>query len=325
MVRGVGERARPVIDSARLLDPQDRVPITLAHSLLDYVVNCTADTTLGLRAGSTLSLGEIGAADYAIRSAATVRAAFEVADRYMRLVNDALALQIDLDGARAVVRLESSIPLPAIAEDFLVCAFFHNHVRGMLAVAPELECWLKHQAPASTGEYEAAFAPARVRFSAPASGFAFDAACLDLPINSRDPKLHEMLCEHANGALAALTTAENVTTRVRALIGERLGSSAPTVNEVASQLRFSSRTLLRRLADEGTTYKALLDQERRQRALSLLDRGELSLAEIGRALGFSQVAAFHRAFKRWTGQTPLSYRRCPIGATRAPIEATFKA
>lgn len=83
----------------------------------------------------------------------------------------------------------------------------------------------------------------------------------------------------------------------------------PSVANIASLLHVSPRTLGRRLGHEGTTFKELLADLRRQLALRYVGSSDLGLAEIAFLLGFSQSAAFHRAFKRWTSQTPLEYRR----------------
>jgi AraC-like DNA-binding protein len=74
----------------------------------------------------------------------------------------------------------------------------------------------------------------------------------------------------------------------------------------------SESTLARHLEDEGTTFKALLDDLRRRLALRYVGLSQLPIAEIALLLGFSQAAAFHRAFRRWTDQTPLEYRRIPF-------------
>ena len=83
----------------------------------------------------------------------------------------------------------------------------------------------------------------------------------------------------------------------------------PTVFSVARQLRMSARTLARRLEREGTTFSALVDSLRQELALRYVTHHELAFTEIAFRLGFSHVEAFYRAFRRWTGQTPLRYRR----------------
>jgi AraC-like DNA-binding protein len=88
-----------------------------------------------------------------------------------------------------------------------------------------------------------------------------------------------------------------------------LAGSNPSATRTAALLHISHRTLSRKLQQEGTTFKELFDDVRRRAALSYVARRDLGLSEIAFLLGFSEAASFHRAFKRWTGQTPLEYRR----------------
>jgi AraC-like DNA-binding protein len=85
-------------------------------------------------------------------------------------------------------------------------------------------------------------------------------------------------------------------------------SGFPSVIEVARRLHVSSRTLKRKLADQGTTFSAILDDARRQRALLLLENRDLSLADVASRLGYTEVPNFTRAFRKWTGTTPAAYR-----------------
>jgi AraC-like DNA-binding protein len=111
--------------------------------------------------------------------------------------------------------------------------------------------------------------------------------------------------------LAELPRAHSLTERVRELLAAQL-PHGPSLGQIARQVSMSERTLARHLEDEGTTYKALLEDLRRRLALRYVRRSELPFAEIAGLLGFSQAAAFHRAFRRWTGKTPLEYRRGPL-------------
>lgn len=85
------------------------------------------------------------------------------------------------------------------------------------------------------------------------------------------------------------------------------------MDEVASKLKVTRRTLQRRLQEEGTSHRRVLDELRRDLAVRLLDEGDLGIQEVAFVLGFSDQAAFHHAFVRWTGVAPGAYR----GSARA--------
>jgi AraC-like DNA-binding protein len=136
---------------------------------------------------------------------------------------------------------------------------------------------------------------------------------LDEALPSADPRLHAVIRSHADRLLEELPRVESLTTRVRELLMTGLASDTATLTHVANTLHISERTLARRLEDEGTSFKLLLEDLRRRLALRYVGDSDLAFSEIAFLLGFSQVAAFHRAFKRWTDQTPLEHRTARRG------------
>jgi len=92
------------------------------------------------------------------------------------------------------------------------------------------------------------------------------------------------------------------------LIDIALSEGVPTVTDIASQLGMSGRTLQRRLSDKGASFQSLVDLARRELAEQLLKDTDYSLAEVAFLTGFAEQSGFTRAFKRWAGQTPRSYR-----------------
>jgi AraC-like DNA-binding protein len=305
-------RANPLTIAPPGVD--ERIPISQAHDLLNAAVQITGDPYLGLKAGRTVSPGDAGVADYAVSSAPTVEAAIEVAARYMRLVNDALELRLALEGSRAVLRLESRVVMPSAAEDFLSSSLYTSHMRSLLQGAPDLECWFVHAAPGSPVEYQSTFGRAILRFGAPCTGYSFDSRHLAASIASGDPKLHRIVRQHGDALLAELPVLGSLTDRVRRHLVAELPGGNPTASHVAIRLHMSARTLGRGLEREGTTFTEVLDDLRKRSGVHHVGRGELSLSEIAFLLGFSHVVAFHRAFKRWTGATPLAYRRAAQAA-----------
>jgi AraC-like DNA-binding protein len=158
-------------------------------------------------------------------------------------------------------------------------------------------------------EYERTFSGRRVVFDAAFNGFTFEKDFLSAPMKTADAKLHHVLRAHAELVLSELPRTESLTQRVRDQVAQQLTRGGPSAEEVARELHMSRRTLSRKLLAEGTNFTDLLDDMRRRSALRYVADRELGLSEIAFLLGFSQTGAFHRAFKRWTGQTPLEYRR----------------
>jgi AraC-like DNA-binding protein len=95
---------------------------------------------------------------------------------------------------------------------------------------------------------------------------------------------------------------------VRAAIVGEDGEGFRDLVAVAKQLHVSTRTLKRRLAEQGTSFSDILDDMRRQRALLLLENRELAIGEVAARLGYTEVPTVTRAFRRWTGKTPAAYR-----------------
>jgi AraC-like DNA-binding protein len=292
------------------IDPDERIPVTTVHRLLEAAAELTRDPDLGLKAARRTSLGDGGALDYLLSTSPTVKDAVEVAGRYMRLVNDTLAIRLELDEGDALVRLDNTVMLPRAAADFQMGSIFWNHARHWLRnVVTEVVVSFAHAAPLERAEYDRTFGPAEVRFGAPFSGFLLRRSHLAVPLELADPKLHDVIAKHAQQLMSELPGAESVTERARAVAARELAHGNPNAMHVATELGMSVRTLGRKLADEGTTFKDVLDDLRKSIALQYVAGRDLPLSDVALLLGFSETTVFHRAFRRWTGQTPLEYRR----------------
>lgn len=285
-----------------------RIDLDRAYEQVTKWIEITGDPDLGLHAAQWTCLGGSGPLDYALHSAQSLRESIAVARRYARLYSDALDLNVTLSGDRAVLQIESKLAWPRAVADFALAAFYRNHLRPHLDAASELECSFSYPQPDSIAAYENAFGRAKLSFSQPIDGFSFDARRLDRSLASADPLLHAVHCEHLEGLYTSLPDPITTSLRVRQLIAAELRHGRPSSLSVARKLHMSRRTLVRRLEAEGTSFTDQLEELRRQLALRFVTMRTLPLGEITALLGFSHVQGFHRAFKRWTGQTPLRYR-----------------
>jgi len=286
-----------------------RLPMAVLNQMLEVTVAQSGDQDLGLKAARECSPGDAGVLDYAISSAATVQAAIDAAIRYVRLVNDGLELRLETVADEAHMILENRAPLPRAALDFQVAGIFQAFSPVWASgPRPSLRVLFPHAAPENAAEYNRTFGTTPVEFGAAFCGFVFDATWLTALLGSADSRLHEVILKHAEKMLSELPRARQLTERVRSAIVDELAGGDPSVTNIAPRLRMSPRTLERKLEREGTTFSALLEDLRKRLALRYVGSENLELAEIAFLLGFSQTTGFHRAFKRWTGATPLSYR-----------------
>jgi AraC-like DNA-binding protein len=152
-----------------------------------------------------------------------------------------------------------------------------------------------------------------VRFGAPESRAVLWRAPLERPLPRHDPALFAYLERHAQALLAGVPAEGGVVERVQRLITEGLRSGEPVQAEVARRLALSERTLQRGLREADTSFAAILDAVRRQLAQLHLSERSLALHEVAFLLGYSEPSAFHRAFRRWTGQTPQEFRGAGVG------------
>lgn len=299
------------------IDPDERVHVSAVHTMLEAAVALSQDQLLGIKASKISTLGDAGLLDFVMSSADSLRSALDVAERYMRLLNDTLDFTLEVNGERALVRLENRVVLPAIAEDYQTCALIAGQSpawpEGML---DDMDVWFRHRAPSDIAPYREALGPARLHFDAPLSGFGFATALLDAPLRSRNPKLHDVLRRYADVSLATLPRQESTTERVKSLVAAQLATTSFSLEDTARALHMSPRTLGRRLADEGTTFKQIVDETRRHVALHYVAARDVGLSEVALLSGFTETPSFYRAFRRWTGTTPSQYRKRHRGDLR---------
>lgn len=164
----------------------------------------------------------------------------------------------------------------------------------------------RHGAPRNAARHAALFG------CAPEYGYARDeihlhAGDLGRPVRTANPALLEHLLAHGRTQVSALPTTDALADRARHAVRRDL-ARGPTLESVAASLGQSPRTLQRRLRDAGTSVQTLLDEARRARAMELVGDPAQELKAVAAALGFSEQAAFHRAFVRWTGVAPGRWR-----------------
>jgi len=148
-----------------------------------------------------------------------------------------------------------------------------------------------------------------VRTRASWNGWALSRATMAVPLRRRDPALRRWLERQAEALIARQASTGDVRDEVRSVLAAQTMTGDMRIDTVARCLATTPRTLQRRLARTGTSFEALCDDARRQAAEAYLSDTTLSISEVAYLLGYSEPAAFHRAFRRWhVGTTPLTFR-----------------
>lgn len=313
-LRNLGHDPGPILaavgmDATALDDVDAHIPMSQGVGLLVRGVEMTGDQDLGLHLAERADLGTLDVHFYAMLSSPTLAGAYERLCRYQRLIHETTRVTLEVEGDRATLRHEmpGGLAVPRQSAEFIVAAW----VRGGRAVTGQdwspHEVRFAHPQPRDTGEH-ARFFRAPVHFATGENALILPVALLELPCVGADPALLAVLDRYAADRLELAPRSTHLADRARAGLAEELRGGEPSVERLASRLKMSVRTLNRALAAEQTSYRKLLDQLRRELAGRLLRDGRVAIPEVAFLTGFSELSAFYRAFKRWTGQTPAEFR-----------------
>lgn len=296
-----------------LADPAARVPHELALRAWTELPRRVESATFGLRAAEMAAEASFDVLDHALSHCSTLRDALFALLRYQRLLHDANDLRLeDAGGGRACLSQRFRVPgdMPDHLSDFIAAQWVLRGARLAGAALHVERVELTRPLPDDVSEHRRVF-QAAIAFGCERNALWLDMASLDAPIARADPSLSAVLRRHADDLLAALPPSNSLATALHRHLLGGLDSGALDVQRAASALGVSTRTLQRKLEDEGTSFKAVLDDARRTLAVSYLRDGSRTVSEVAFLVGFSEVSAFSRAFRRWTGQSAVSYRRTP--------------
>jgi AraC-like DNA-binding protein len=306
--RGI-DVSRPDVD----LSHHDlRVPAHLDEAIWAAADRALADDDLGVHlAESGITAASFGVVGYLVRASTTLGEALIRAQQFHRLVKDRGRLEIA--GGRDATTV-TVIDAPevdrlhwprAIAE--LSVANYLHLARAWTGIAfVPREVRFQHARPRNTRELERFFG-CKLKFDQRDNAVELARDLLALPLTTAEPGLASYLEAAAEARLSQLP-APSLIDEVRAAIGDELRDGDVDIERIARRVGVTPRSLQRRLRDDGTSYRELVDAIRHKRALDLMQRG-LSMGDIAEHLGFSEARAFRRAFRRWTGLVPSAIPR----------------
>ncbi|CBL46980.1 Transcriptional regulator [gamma proteobacterium HdN1] len=325
-----GVKVQPLLDQVGLTqtvlaDNRQRISGATLQLLLAELIPASADPLFGLHTSAYVQPASYSVLGYIAMNCATLSEALAKVPVYEKIVGDmgvTRILQVDQElfakgEAVAVgnvqVRWQCGFDDPFVRRHVIenVLASWTRYSRwvGERQDQSPVCVYLEHARPENTQNeaYVAVFG-CPVHFSQPFSGLEITPQQMQLPIRQADPVLLNTLLEHAAKLLAEIDRDARWSQRVSNLLRLMIRKELPRKEAVADQLCVTTRTLQRKLEEEGVSYQQVLDQLRLEMAHDYLSNNSLSVDEIAPMLGFAESRSFHRRFKQWTGLTPGQYR-----------------
>lgn len=306
-----------------LRDPAYRVPRSTTVALLERLLALSPGDISGFTVARFVRPETFDLLEYGARSSATLRESLDVANRYACILDDSANFRFEPYKDAVIWRLDMVWPEH-------IHRYIHEYLLGILrAMGLRLlgepvqvrEILCAYPAPEDSEPYRNSL-NSPVRFNAHCNGYVFELETLERRPPGADRALAELLRRHADALLKKLDRPETTRDRVRRFLIERLSTGEPTSQQIAQQLGTTPSTLRRRLAEEGSSCRALLREVRLELTQAYLADPRLGVSEIGTLLGFADTSSFFKAFKNLTGLTPSEYREQILRARSGPQDKT---
>lgn len=292
-----------------LTSPTLRIPLDMMNDIYAAALRLTDEPALPFYIGMQMKLSSHGFIGFAAMTAENLAQALELAERFISLRIMGFSLRLERVQDTAYLYLQTELTLQPLRDGIVASLMIGLGQMAQVITGQTLfgiaEIDLKDEPRFADFRHNL---PAQIRFNQPHNRIIFDAHFLDLPLVMSDASSMQLAVEQCERELVANGMTNRFVRQVRDII-YRPEHGFLSVEAVAEQLHMSERTLKRQLAHEGTTFSDILEDIRRQMAMRALEDSDTNIERIADELGYSDVANFNRAFKRWTGTTPGQYRK----------------
>ncbi len=314
LFRRFSDQFRPFLDRvgipADVLTRHDvEVEDTKYVELLETVAR-EANPTIGLEMGCSVELSDLGVLGHAMAASQNVGEALQIFARYLYVFSQANKVRLDVAKRQAVCSYSVSILQPdLVRQDAEFAISFVTHGVFRLAerrVAPRL-IEFSHTRLPNARSHEEIFG-CKVAFGATANRIHFDRDALSAHVLSRDAGLLEALRFYLDDRLVTRSEDEDIAVKTRHLISTSLTYGIPTLDQIGERMGMSGRSLQRKLAEQGLRFSEMVEVVCKPIAEDYVNNTEYPLTDIALMVGYNDLSAFSRAFKRWTGSSPSQVR-----------------
>jgi AraC-like DNA-binding protein len=264
-----------------------------------------------VRTGQQMKIEDYGVLGLSWRTCSWAGEIFDRSERYFSLLSNTYAFRVVKGPVTATIYLNREPHRKGLElsnEATLSATVVVLQAMTETNIAPT-EVTFKHGPPSDLSSYNQAF-QCPVLFHHHCYSISYRTADLELRTAKADRSINAYLLKQVEEQTQGIKIAgPKIIRDVEALIKDGLPSGIPSIRQISNLLAMSSRTLTRRLADAGVTYRDLIRKTQEHLAKELLRDATKSIGEIAFFTGFSEQSAFNRAFKNWTNQTPSEFRK----------------
>lgn len=307
------------IDNALFDSENELIPMSVFMMLMEEASKYINDPNLGLHYYQNIDIKQVGIFGYTISNSPDLKETMSRICRYYCLFQNGMEFKFFSNGHNYQVTYEvtaKSLPQSRQDSEMTLMALIML-VRNL--IKPNwrpITVHFKHKAPKNITEHKQLLCN-NIVFNQPVNAIIFDDEILELPIINADQQLGGSLITVLEQLLVLQESPENEwLTLFRNFIMDSLCEGPPSIDIMAKSMNMSRRTLQRKLANKGWSFKDLVENIRQELAKNHLRVSDLLIQDIAFLLGYSEISSFNRAFKRWEGKTPHEYRNdCRANAT----------
>jgi len=294
----------------RLQFSDERLPIWYSYRLMEAAANTVRTPAFALHMGENTDVKNLGIFGNIAMNCGTVRNGIDHIIRYYKIARGLTTVSGWEDGKYFFVTFDLKAPKKIkhhIVEKFFVSCTSLLRKLTETEFNP-VEIQFEHPEPSYLSEYYRILC-CPIHFNHHENVMCLDKKFLDIKYPSHNPDIHQILCSHAEDILNGYLKDHSLKNRVRHTIIDQLHEGTVSINMMSDQFQISRWTLNRRLSKEGTSFQDILSQTRKELALEHLKNSRFTNLEVASLLGFADPYSFPKAFRKWTGQSPLEYRK----------------
>lgn len=298
------------IDPALLMDTSSRISLQQERTLWQIMIQETGREDMGLVCGLNFPIQSTGLIGYMMMNSPSIGIAMKKICVYQKMIGNSMGMRVEEDDHYFTIFIDlwsTWYEELRYTLDIMLSACLSWSEKITVKPIRPIRVGIHYEQPSNEADYRKAFGPVPVEFGATNSYLVYNTSDMNLPLLTQDSTLFEFFEKQVKEQYHEFKGTHTVARKTKKLILGSIEGDTPGIENIASELSMSIRSLQKALKAENTTYQHLLHEARKELAIGYLKKGVFNKSEIAYLLGFSELAVFSRTFKKWTGFSPSEY------------------